>query len=115
MISNRTTSTGWRGNSNNSYNRLLVGLAVALAIAGLDGTAAAAVLFAQTANDTSSANGGSASDADWGYHIADDVTLATDATVRSVKWWGGYGPFNNTPVPPPFLPTGILRRCRRPA
>jgi hypothetical protein len=45
-------------------------------------------------------DGGTGSDRDFGTQIADDVTLTSAATVRSVKWWGMFGPFNNTPVTP---------------
>lgn len=76
----------------------LAGLALVLAMTC--NTASAKVVFAQTENDTSSVNGGADSDSDAFNQLFDDVTLSATATIRSVKWWGMYGPFNNTPVFP---------------
>ena len=71
-----------------------------IASAGLCHMAAAKILYAQAASDSSTGNGADASDSESGFQIADDITLTTAATIRSVQWWGGYGPFSNTPLAP---------------
>jgi hypothetical protein len=50
--------------------------------------------------ESSTGNGGTASDTAANQQTADDFTLAAAATIRSVKWWGQYGPFDQTPVAP---------------
>lgn len=66
-------------------------------------SASAVTLFSQTITDPATSDGAFASDRDAltnGQQLADDVTLTTTGTVRSVTWWGTFGPFNETPVIP---------------
>jgi hypothetical protein len=75
-------------------------LALLLIAAGTTGTATAGLVFAQLGSEDSASNGSSESDSDKDFQLFDDVTLTTAATIRSVKWWGTYGPFDKTPVAP---------------
>lgn len=66
-------------------------------VVAVTGMAAAAPVFSRVPG---SINGGTGTDRDFGTQIADDVTLASAATVRSVTWWGLFGPFEDTPLTP---------------
>jgi len=77
-----------------------IALVTVTAVAGL---ASANPIFSQTITNPSVSDGASASDRDpsWlrGSQMADELTLASSATARSVTWWGIFG-FKNTPVTP---------------
>jgi hypothetical protein len=61
-------------------------------------------IFTQIRDPSSKSDGASGSDraafSNFGAQVADDLTLASPATARSVTWWGIIGLFNFTPVTP---------------